>query len=131
MDKPKCLNCRVTEGAYIYCKHLSEAIDDDRFDETGETTTCKYWKTNKYEFREFNIPAHMLEVIERYVEHGTIPGDFIQAVICNNLHDALSLADDDSLRNILAYVGYFYNEAPGACWGSKKKMKEWHESKVR
>ncbi len=80
-----------------------------------------------YEFRHFYIPEHMMEPIKRYVENGIIPGGFLQAVICNNLHDALNRADDETLRNLPAYMAYFYNKTPMGCWGSKKKMMDWQK----
>lgn len=82
-----------------------------------------------YTFREFYIPARMMPGIRRYIENGILPGKFLQAVISNNLHDALSQADDENLRNLQAFVGYFYNEAPSPCWGSPEKMHKWIEDR--
>ena len=49
----------------------------------------------------------------------------LRAVICNNLKDACGLADDDNLQNLPAFVAYFYNIAPSACWGSPEKYQAW------
>ena len=49
----------------------------------------------------------------------------MQAVICNNLKESVGQADDENMDNLPAYVGYFYNEAPSACWGSKEAMDQW------
>ncbi len=76
-------------------------------------------------FRDFTIPDHMLEGIERYIDHGIPPGHFLTAIITNNLREAVGRADDDNVQIIPAYVGYFYNEAPSACWGSIEKMNAW------
>ena len=74
---------------------------------------------------EFYIPERMMGGIERYINDKINPGDFLQAVICNDLREAVGRADDENIRNLPAYVAYFYNEAPSLCWGSKEKMEAW------
>lgn len=78
-----------------------------------------------YTFRGFVIPDYMMDGINRYVNEGIKPGRFLTAIICNNLSDAVGYADDNNLPNIPAFVSYFYNEAPGYCWGSPKQMEAW------
>ncbi len=80
-----------------------------------------------YKFNNFYIPERMMGGIKRYIENGILPGSFLKAVIQNNLSDAVGQADDENLQNLPAYVGYFYNEAPFNCWGSKTKMEKWVE----
>jgi len=82
-----------------------------------------------YEFRNFYIPERMMGGITRYIEAGIPPGDFLTAIITNDLHEAVCRADDENLINIPAYVAYFYNKAPSACWGSKEKMNQWLKEK--
>ena len=82
-------------------------------------------KTANYIFRDFYIPEYMMEGLRRYIDHGQRPGGFLTAVICNDLRQACATADDVNLRNIPAYVAYFYNEAPSPCWGSREKMDKW------
>lgn len=78
-----------------------------------------------YQFREFEIPDRMMNGIDNYVNHRLEPGGFLSAIIENNLVSAIFRADDENIRNIPAYVAYFYNEVPSVCWGSREKMKEW------
>jgi len=78
-----------------------------------------------YKFNQFYIPDRMMPGINWYIENGIKPGDFLTAVICNDLREAVGRADDENMQNLTAFVGYFYNEAPGRCWGSPEKMKEW------
>jgi len=78
-----------------------------------------------YTFREWYVPDRMMEGIRRYIEQGIPPGDFLTAVIDNNLSEAMGRADDENLRNLPAILAYFYNEAPGSCWGSPEKRREW------
>ncbi len=84
-----------------------------------------------YTFRQFAIPRYMLDPLLRYIEHGEPPGDFLTAVICNDLFKACGRADDFNLANLPAYTAYLYNEAPSECWGSKEKMQAWIEAKWR
>ena len=78
-----------------------------------------------YRFRNFYIPARMMGGIERYINKGIMPGDFLSSVIENNLSNAVDHADGENLANLPAYIGYFYNNAPADCWGSVKRVKEW------
>ena len=78
-----------------------------------------------YTYRQFYIPERMMGGILRYIEHRIEPGDFLAAVIRNDLKDACGRADDENLQNLPAFVAYFYNEAPSPCWGSPENMAEW------
>lgn len=78
-----------------------------------------------YRFREYTVRDDMMEAILRWIQHGIEPGDFLRAVINNDLREAIGRADDDNMRNLPAIVGYFYNEAPSSCWGSPEKAQAW------
>lgn len=78
-----------------------------------------------YGFRKWHIPDRMMGGIRRYIDDRIKPGQFLIAVICNDLSDAVGQADDENMDNLPAYVAYFHNESPSTCWGSKKKMEEW------
>ena len=78
-----------------------------------------------YVFRDWMIPARMIGGIERYIHEHIQPGDFLSAIITNDLAEAVGRADDENLHNLPAYVAYFYNEAPSTCWGSPNKMRDW------
>jgi len=82
-----------------------------------------------YTFKEFYISDSMMDGIERYLNDGIPPGHFLTAIICNDLTAAVLRADDTNLRNIPAFVSYFYNQAPINSWGSIKKMATWMVSK--
>ena len=79
----------------------------------------------KYEFQIYEVPAHMREGVKRYIHTRTRPGSFLQAVISNNLKEAVMLADGKNMFNLPAYINYFYNHAPHDCWGSEKEMEAW------
>ena len=80
-----------------------------------------------YEFQGHTIPDHMMEGIRGYIEDHRSVGDFLTAVFENNFAEALIRADGNNLASIKAYAGYLYNEAPPACWGSRKKVTAWLE----
>ena len=82
-----------------------------------------------YEFKGFYIPDRMMGGLTRYIEDGIPPGDFLTAVISNDLSEAVGRADEENLRNLPAYIGYLYNKAPSGCWGSMTKMHDWMEKK--
>ena len=62
---------------------------------------------------------------KRWIENRIMPGDFLTAVIENNLAEALGLADEDNKAVIFDLVSWWYNEAPALCWGSPEKVKAW------
>ena len=82
-------------------------------------------KLEGYQHREFYIPLRMMPHLARYIQQHEPVGDFLTAVLCNDMKDACGRADDENLRNLPAYIAYLYNEAPSACWGSPAKVKEW------
>ena len=86
--------------------------------------------TNTRTYQGCTIPARMMPAIKPWIDIGLVPGDFLWAVICNDLRGAVARADHENLRNLPAFVGYFYNEAPADCWGSLEKALAWRESKI-
>jgi hypothetical protein len=79
----------------------------------------------EYRFRNQVIKGGMMTSIRNYVNRGVLPGSFLQAVISNDFSRACFNADDENLANLLAFAGYFYNEVPSECWGSRHKMLQW------
>ena len=73
------------------------------------------------------IPEHMMDAIDRYVDHGINPGGFLTAVICNDLAGAFQAADHINKPIIEEYMWYFWNDTPSPCWGSEAKMRVWIE----
>ena len=73
----------------------------------------------------YTIPPRMVPAIERYITKRCRPRRFLSAIICNDLAEAVARADKGNLSNLPAYMMFFYNHAPGGCWGSKEKMEAW------
>ena len=73
------------------------------------------------------LPADLRPGAQRYIEQGVAPGGFLSAVIGNDLALAMGRADSTNLERLRDIVSFWYNEAPGKCWGSREKMEAWME----
>lgn len=71
------------------------------------------------------LPQSLRGAAYRYVEYGILPGDFLIAVLSNDLKEACARADDDNRNRLFDIVSWFYNEAPSPCWGSPEKVRVW------
>ena len=76
------------------------------------------------------IPAHMREGMLAWIENGILPGQFLQAVLKNNLLMAFLNADCINKRKMETYLEYLWKYAPEDCWGSKENVRKWHKQKV-
>ena len=76
------------------------------------------------------IPARIREGLDRYACYGVQTGDFLQAVLSNNLMEAIGRADVDSLAAIQPICKYVHNALPGVCHGSPEKVRS-HIEKAR
>ncbi|MBC8184304.1 MAG: hypothetical protein ISR65_18525 [Bacteriovoracaceae bacterium] len=79
----------------------------------------------QYEHTIWVIPDYMRGNILDYIFDKRPVGEFLTAVICNDMKTAIGKADGNNLRNIQAYLYFFYNYAPALCWGSKEAMEAW------
>lgn len=68
-----------------------------------------------------------LEPLKAWAERAELPGDFLQAVLRNDLMMAAGRADLRNRRRLFEYVQWLYNEAPGPCWGSPEAVATWPE----
>ena len=71
------------------------------------------------------IRPDVLDSLKRYIEHGIPTGGFLEAVLSNDLREAIGRADDYNMRTLPEIVSWIYNEAPSGCWGSPKRVTEW------
>lgn len=72
-----------------------------------------------------NAPPHIIDGIRRFVDDRIPPGGFLTAVLENDLKEAFSRADNESIAGMFEIVAYCYNEIPGVCWGSPEKVLAW------
>ena len=71
------------------------------------------------------VPPHVRGGIVRYIMQGVPTGSFLEAVISNDLRQALGKADDKNRTNLFAIVCWFHNHAPSFCWGSPARYRAW------
>ena len=76
------------------------------------------------------LPAHCIGGLENYFYHRIHPGDFLYAVLCNNLMEAASRADYINQHSLYIYAAFLYNEAPIGSYGSKENVEKWLAEKV-
>ncbi len=74
------------------------------------------------------IPRYCRASLRRWIEEGTEVGDFLTAVLSNDLRKAVCYADEDNRKALLAYVHFLHTDAPSECWGSPEKLKAWKEA---
>lgn len=61
--------------------------------------------------------------IEKYHIEKVKPGNFLTAVLENNLFGALRYADPDSLDHLAEITRVVWNDIPGNIWGSPEAVK--------
>ncbi len=71
------------------------------------------------------VPPHLRRGLQGYIQDGHVPGDFLQAVITNNLMAAVAYGDEVSRAALCDLVFWMYKHAPGVCWGTKEIMDKW------
>jgi hypothetical protein len=73
------------------------------------------------------LPCHMRSSMKNYIEHRILPGQFLCAVLENNLCRAVGHADVINITKLKDFVEFLYNDAPSECWGSRERVRSWIE----
>lgn len=71
------------------------------------------------------IEPRFRESIDLFVSHGYLPGNFLAAVMANDLKESIARADEAALANLPHIVAYLYNEVPASAWGSYATLAAW------
>ena len=71
------------------------------------------------------IPEYMHGALIRYICKGIPPGDFLEALLSNDLSGTYRRADSVNQTKVLEYIKFLYNYAPSGCWGSEDNYCEW------
>jgi hypothetical protein len=79
----------------------------------------------KFEFHGMHVPEHDHGGLVRYLSQGVPPGDFLTAVLQNDLREALGRADDTNMHALPAIVAWLYNNAAAGSWGSRERFDDW------
>lgn len=72
-----------------------------------------------------HIPEHCWDGMYDYIVCGIPTGDFLKAVLTNDLMEACKRADNTNQRKLFDYACYLHNYAPGACFGSEEAFDGW------
>lgn len=73
------------------------------------------------------ISPEILAAMDRWGQHGYKPGDFLTAVMKNDLMLSMGKADSGNQQALLHICSYVYNELPGSCHGSVEKFEAWQK----
>ena len=74
------------------------------------------------------IPNPAMEPgLKIYLETGQLPGDFLQALLSNNLIDVFARADTTNYKLIQDWCWWIHGEFPDNAWGDKATMMSWSE----
>jgi len=71
------------------------------------------------------LPEHMQGAARDYVERGWPPGEFLLAVLTNDLVAAFGRADATNVLFMHQWAMWLYNECPSGAWGSVEKLQVW------
>lgn len=78
-----------------------------------------------FRYRGMEIPVRLRDGLARYLARRERVGDFLQAVIANDLMRACAKADDLNLGHLAAVVAFLHNEAPFSAWGTADRYRAW------
>lgn len=71
------------------------------------------------------IPQTTLGSLRRYVQSGIRGGDFLYAVLTNDLLGAFRYADQENLDAMHDIVRFVYNRVDARCHGSREAVERW------
>lgn len=71
------------------------------------------------------LPHYMRESIQAYIEQGRPVGNFLTALLSNDLMETLARADDINQAALRTWCEFLYNYAPPKCYRSKEAFKTW------
>lgn len=74
---------------------------------------------------EMEIRPDIKSALDRYARTGMPLGNFLTAVVENNLMEALGRADSYNRATIHQICSYVYNEMPHTCHGSPERVAAW------
>ncbi len=87
--------------------------------------TCNKHHRENRELPYELLPEGLQGGMTRYIQQGIPPGDFLKAVLSNDLLGAMGRADVRNRERLYDIVGWVYNHAPSSCWGSPERVEKW------
>lgn len=83
------------------------------------------YKHKPYFAQKQPLPEHLKEVLIIYAEQKRRTGSFLEAVLSNNLFEAINRADFLSKYHLPVITDFIYNQLPCESWGSKEAVEKW------
>lgn len=76
------------------------------------------------------LPEHLRAGLQRYIEDGVKPGDFLCAVLRNDLMGAWGRADEYCKAQMNGIMDFVYNQMPAGSHGSEAELNLWIQMAV-
>jgi len=71
------------------------------------------------------IPGHMHQAVRDWIEHGWLPGSFLQAMLEHDVYDAVFRADNWNEGKIAEWCKFLCWYVPSACHGNEENVRDW------
>jgi ribosomal protein L40E len=71
------------------------------------------------------VPEHLRAGLVRYFADGILPGGFLQAVLCNDLREAIARAAPGAVSALEPLVTFLEHHAPAIAWSSRDRVLAW------
>lgn len=82
-------------------------------------------ETLKLNAERVGVPDHLIDGLVAYVAERRPTGDFLRAVLENDLMEAFGRADVDSALGMRHIATFLYNYVPKKCYGSPERVVAW------
>jgi len=73
----------------------------------------------------WDIPDTLKLGLERWVDHGIVPGSFLRAVLQNDFCEAVLQADYQNVQHLRSIARFVYEVLPYEAWGNRVKVIDW------
>ena len=74
------------------------------------------------------LPESSRTAVAYWIMEGSAVGDFLLAVITNDLRKTVALGDPENVAALRDYVTYFHNFTPSGCWGNEVSYRTWRDA---
>ena len=75
--------------------------------------------------REYPELEHLLGGLGRFFNQGIATGQFLNAVLTNDLLETFSRGDPQSIAGLPRLIELIFNHAPGDAWGTPERVATW------
>lgn len=73
----------------------------------------------------WQIPEHTYNDLKMYVKYGLPTGDFLYAVLTNDLMESAGRANPRNSIKLKEICGFIINEIPSPAWRTPEKVEAW------